>query len=339
MTIELPLFLQGDGAGSAPYSARLTRQLVANVFTEGILGAGSFEVTERGAGANFTVDVAAGVAVVQGDDESNQGKYLAISTATENVTVPAAPGSNSRYDLVVLQINDPQAGGDAGDDATLEVVAGTADAAPTPPTLPDSALLLATLLVTSSHVSIEDSDITDGRVLTTLTHEAQIGSAGAVNDTLIRRSSAGAAAVNFTPTNGTHITNKTYVDGKFPVPTASIADSAVTEAKLATAVLSGAWTNVAYGSGWGAPNAGAAARLQCKKVGNIVYVSGGMHRTGGSGSNIDMGTLPAGFRPPAQWWVAVYGGFDVFIEATGVMTVAALSADVDVYVNVAFPAT
>lgn len=266
MTIELPLWLQGDGAGSAVYPARLDRQLISNLFTEGILGPTSFAVSERGAGANFTVDVAAGVAVIEGDDEANQGNYLAVSTSTENIVVSAAPGSNSRYDLVVLQVNDPQAGGGAGDNITIEVVAGTAAASPTIPTTPDSALLLATLLVTSSHVAIETADITDARVISRLAHEvvdsAQIAS-NAITGGKIPADAVG--------------TSEIEADA---VTTVKIKDANVTEAKLAAAVLSSSWTNVTgFESGWTTPT-DATQRLKYKKVGNLVYIQGGVKFTG-----------------------------------------------------------
>jgi hypothetical protein len=64
-----PLWMQGDGDEETPsvsYSARQDRQLIASIFTEGILGDGSFAVSQRSAGANFSVDVAAGVAASPG---------------------------------------------------------------------------------------------------------------------------------------------------------------------------------------------------------------------------------------------------------------------------------
>ena len=134
MTLETPNWLQGG-----TYSARLDRALIDAIWTEGLLD--GFVVAQDAGGASFDVDVALGRAIIDGDDEVNQGKYLCRSTATETVAIAAAPGSGTRFDLVVLQINDPTAGGAAGDDFTVEVVTGTIDAGV--PATPDSALVLA----------------------------------------------------------------------------------------------------------------------------------------------------------------------------------------------------
>ena len=161
MTIEAALWMQ-----NVDYPARLDRALIAAMYDEGVLDLTMFAVSERDAGANFTVDVAAGNAIVAGDDEPNQGNYYAASTAVQNVTVTAAPGSNSRIDLVVLQINDQNAGGASTNNVTVEVVAGTVASSPTAPATPDSAIALATIgPITSSTASITDSLITDVRLV------------------------------------------------------------------------------------------------------------------------------------------------------------------------------
>lgn len=153
------------------YTARQYRNLeVASLLSEGVLT--GLSVSERGAGANFSVDVAAGKAVVEGDDEADQGNYWARNDATENVTVTAAPGSNSRLDLVVLQINDPQAGGGEGYDGSIEIVDGTPASSPTLPATPDSAIALAQIgPIDSGTAAITDSLITDLRGFARLTHQ------------------------------------------------------------------------------------------------------------------------------------------------------------------------
>lgn len=161
MTIETPLWLQNPD-----YPARLDRALIAMLWDEGVRDLAAFKVTQRGAGANMSVDVTAGEAFVQGDNEPFQGNYLARSTAVENRTVTAAPGSNSRYDLVVLRVNDPTAGGPAGDVAVIEVIAGTPAASPTVPATPSTAIPLARLgPIGVGKVSIVDADILDLRPL------------------------------------------------------------------------------------------------------------------------------------------------------------------------------
>ena len=164
MTIETPIWMQGSG-GVPSYSARQDRTIIAQLWDEGVLDLTAFKVTQRAAGANYTVDVSVGAAVVSGDDQVNQGAYLVRCTATEPATVTAAPGSNSRYDLVCLRINDPNAGGNAGYTATIVVTAGTVSATPVIPSTPPSSLPLAVIgPISSSVVSITDSVIADYRV-------------------------------------------------------------------------------------------------------------------------------------------------------------------------------
>ena len=161
MTLEAPMWMQNNG-----YAARIDRMLLAQLWDEGVIDLTAFKVTQRGAGANFSVDVALGEAVVTGDDQTNQGNYLARSIATINAVVSAAPGSNSRYDIVCLRMNDPNAGGSAGNTATIVVTAGTPAASPTIPATPASSLLLAVLgPIATATASITTGIISDSRVV------------------------------------------------------------------------------------------------------------------------------------------------------------------------------
>lgn len=147
------------------YSARLDRYLIDVLLTEGMVGSG-FGVSQRAAGANTSVDVAAGYAVVTGDDETRQGKYLLRNTATYNLVMPARPAAgNNRIDLVIAQVRDSQAGGAAGDDFTITYVTGTPVANPgvsVAPAVPDSAVILAEVDRTGSESSIATAAIRAG---------------------------------------------------------------------------------------------------------------------------------------------------------------------------------
>lgn len=158
MTIEAPpLWLQGG-----TYPARLDRFIIAQTYDEGVLSPTACKVTQRGAGANFSVDVAVGEFVITGDDQTNQGNYMGRITATENAVVSAAPGSNSRYDLVTLRVNDPNAGGNTGNTVTVVIVAGTPAASPSVPALPPSSLPLAVIgPIATATASITNSIIND----------------------------------------------------------------------------------------------------------------------------------------------------------------------------------
>jgi len=146
------------------YPARIDRVLYDNLWEQGVIGATSFAVTQRPTPA-MAVDVAAGVCIVTGTDQAFQGKYLCrAEAATTNVAISAAPGSGTRYDIVVVQVRDTNAGGPSGDDARVYVVEGTASASPVDPTIPTSSIPLARVRVPSGTGSITNALIDNLRV-------------------------------------------------------------------------------------------------------------------------------------------------------------------------------
>lgn len=150
MTIEVPIWLQ---AGT--YPARLDRGFIRQVLHGAERVFDGCLVTQTGFGGS-TVDVAIGSVAIQGDDATNQGMYFVEVVAAETSNSVAAPGSGTRTDSVVIRVNDSTAGGAAGDNATVELISGTA--------IGDSAILLATITRTAGAV-ILDADITDARPL------------------------------------------------------------------------------------------------------------------------------------------------------------------------------
>lgn len=301
MAIHTPLWLQkaNEEDPDIEYPASEFRQLIADVFNEGILTGGA--VSERGAGANFTVDVAVFRCVIDGDDGTDQGSYLVWSDAVENITVSAAPGSDSRIDLVVIEVNDEQAGGTGSlPFGRARVIAGTPAGSPSAPAVPDTAIGIATIgPITPATTSIEDPLITDIRSFADLRHD---------------------------------------VVGPDSVDTAALQDESVTAAKLAGDALDLTWANLAYGSNWGAPDT-SFQRMQYAKLGNTVFVQGGMKYSGTTGVTT-LGTLPAGFRPPAGFSLSAFGvddGDRCEIQSDGDI-VASVTSGRNVFVNVAFPA-
>lgn len=158
MTQLNPLWMQ-----ALTYAARLDRQLIKQTWTEGVID-GCRAVQRASGGPNMSVDIGIGVSVIYGDDQTDQGAYMQTITAVENVVISAAPGSNSRRDLIYQRVNDPNAGGPAGSNAPFGVVTGTASATPTLPALPTSAIPIAEVLVTAGNVQVVDSMITSLRV-------------------------------------------------------------------------------------------------------------------------------------------------------------------------------
>ena len=166
------------------YPARLDRVFADNIWTAGVLGGSSFEVSPSSPTA-LSVDVAAGVCVVEGGDQTAQGKYLVRKQTPETgVTIAAAPGSGQRNDLIVVEVRDPNATGPAGDDARILVVAGTASASPVDPTVPDTCLVLARVRVPSGTGSITAGLIDDLRASADSQHDVLGVPAGTVVDTL-----------------------------------------------------------------------------------------------------------------------------------------------------------
>jgi len=161
MTQENPIWLQGS-----PYSARLDRQFIDALFTEGVLS--GMAVTQRGAGANMSVDIGIGRTVIKGDDQANQGAYICQCTALENLTgFTAAPsGGNERFDVVYQRVNDPNAGGPGGNNSVFGIVTGVAAAIGTAaiPATPTSAIPLARVRFIAGDGSITTAMITSMRI-------------------------------------------------------------------------------------------------------------------------------------------------------------------------------
>lgn len=157
MTLHSPLFNQNDD-----YNASEMRDLVGLVPGVGPLQPGQLAVTQRGAGANMSVDIAAGSVVIP----TTNGKYLCRSTAVENRAIAASPGgSDVRRDIVVASVRDTQYG-DIADEWVIEVITGTpggeGGGGSVPPDVPVGSVLLATVAIGSSVASITNANITFG---------------------------------------------------------------------------------------------------------------------------------------------------------------------------------
>jgi hypothetical protein len=182
MSLSVPVWLQ-----NGTYSARLDRILADIVYTEGVVnkGSGSLLVSERAVGTNNSTDIAAGAAIIEGDDESNQGKYVVRNEAIVNLSFSPAPTLNSRIDLVILEVNDSVAGNNRtpADVANFRILEGTAASSPVVPSVPDTAIPLAEVLRTAGDSFIDNSMITDRRVTFDLSGEP-VGTASLQNDSV-----------------------------------------------------------------------------------------------------------------------------------------------------------
>lgn len=160
MAILIPNYLQ-----TGSYSAKKDRRVnSAMVLQEGIVQKGHFAVSQRGAGANLSVDVSSGEAWVKGDSATDQGYYHVVNDATVNATISAANATNPRIDAVVLAVNDStEVGG--SDSYLIEVIAGTPTAGATlanlkgVPTPGATKLLLSYVLVAAAGTKVENAAI------------------------------------------------------------------------------------------------------------------------------------------------------------------------------------
>ncbi|MCW2904933.1 MAG: hypothetical protein JWO67_7198 [Streptosporangiaceae bacterium] len=163
MTLKTPLYMQPTGSDpTIQYSALDMRALLDGLFTaEGVISGSGLRVSQRSAGANFSVDVSAGPAVIIGDDVTNQGKYYVQSTSVANLTIPTPPVSGTRTHRVVAQVKDKLHNGVYTTyEWTIEVLADTGGGTPATPA---SALSLATVSVAAGQASVLDGNVTDTR--------------------------------------------------------------------------------------------------------------------------------------------------------------------------------
>ena len=151
MTRYAPQWLQ---AGS--YPASLDRRLVGALWP--VAASTGCAVTP---GAAMSANVASGQVAVP--TQNNSGSTLCSSDATENVVLAAAPGTNSRIDLIVCQPRGNDLDGGANNDFIFTAVTGTVAASPVAPAAPAGSAALAQVLVTTGMASVPAGNITDLR--------------------------------------------------------------------------------------------------------------------------------------------------------------------------------
>lgn len=178
MALQQPLAMQpASGDASLLNTAQQFRQYTAALvaaalsFTgsEGIgaigvpssgASTGDFAVVQRGAGANASVDVLTGHALINGDDVTQQGLYQCWSDGTVNAAVPLSPPAQ-RVHRLVLQIQDKLSNGAwTGYQAQLMLLQDTGSGTPA---LPNSAITLALITVNPADPSVQNAAIADYR--------------------------------------------------------------------------------------------------------------------------------------------------------------------------------
>ena len=115
-------------------------------------------VSQRGAGANMSVDVATGTAVINDTGVSK--------VSITNIVITAANATYDRYDLIVIN--------SSGTISTIDGTAGAVTYANDYDLESNNAILLAEVYVPATDTTIEDAQITDKRISESAVTDASI---------------------------------------------------------------------------------------------------------------------------------------------------------------------
>lgn len=136
----------------------------------GVWDPNDYLVVQRALGANMSVDVGAGFALVDANNAGNNGLYHVQNDATFNVPITAAHLTLPRVDQVVLTVNDSVHGGASSDTPVLTTLDGTPTSGATlanrtgaVAALPANTLRIADVLVGAGVTSITTASIRDRR--------------------------------------------------------------------------------------------------------------------------------------------------------------------------------
>lgn len=149
---------------SGTYPAEDDRRLLATIFgdSEGIFNSTDLVISQRGAGANMSVDVAGGRAVIKGDLSTYEGSYFMENRGVTNLVISAADATNPRIDRIVAEVLNAEYSG-ASNLWRLRVITGTPAGSPSAPAVPNNAISLATVAVAALASSITNANITNTR--------------------------------------------------------------------------------------------------------------------------------------------------------------------------------
>lgn len=163
MAVQQPLFQEND---TTDQHAIIMRTMMRDLYGNrgGVLYNGNMNVAQRGAGANNSVDVSVGSAMVPGSAVALQGFYYVYNDATLNVPITPADPSNPRNTLVIARVRDSFYSG-TDNDAQIIAVDGTPAASPADPDLValgyTNYLVLARIVVPAAAPSILTAYITN----------------------------------------------------------------------------------------------------------------------------------------------------------------------------------
>jgi hypothetical protein len=131
--------------------------------SQGVADYGSMVVGQT-ATPSMAVTIAAGHALIAGDQTSTQGFYIAYNDASTTVAIANADPTNPRIDRIVVAVQDAYYGGTANNQVLFQAVTGTPAGSPVAPAAPANSLTLAFVAVGAGVTSIVTANITDARV-------------------------------------------------------------------------------------------------------------------------------------------------------------------------------
>lgn len=159
------------------YRRLIQRMLQGNEFVAaggtgsgGVARSGDLLVAQRAAGANMSVDVAIGGALVGANSgatgySATAGSWWGFNDAVLNIPISASDPVNARIDLIGIAFRDAEYAG-ATNDCQLTVITGTAAGVPAEPSIPATYhgwVTLARVDVAALAASIVNGNITDRR--------------------------------------------------------------------------------------------------------------------------------------------------------------------------------
>jgi hypothetical protein len=168
--------LFGDRVTGQPVPfQRLRMKDAEGALQEGVVGATDLKVSQRGAGANMSVDVAAGAGWIRVDTGTRNGLVHVYSDAIANVEVNAAHATLPRVDRVGVRYNDTSIPTGSGNTPDFWYGAGTATSGAQVITnggagyqagalaVPNDVMLLGEFLVGAAATSVTTANIVDRR--------------------------------------------------------------------------------------------------------------------------------------------------------------------------------
>ena len=159
---QVPLLTNG-----ASHPAQAIRMMIRDLArgAEGITEGDDLKVTQLGTPGG-SVQIADGSGVVRGRVDAFQGSYAVCNTGSDTIAIAANGGGSTRYDLVVLRVEDPEYEGTLDpevDDINYFQVVSNVSSTATAPADGRTCITLARIAIPAATATITDAMITDVR--------------------------------------------------------------------------------------------------------------------------------------------------------------------------------